>query len=371
MSSNDHNLSERKKLILKTVIEAHIETGEPVGSKYLTEKAQISCSSATIRNEMAELEALGYLEQPHTSSGRIPTDLGYRFYVDSLEDGYAEATAQVEGLGELMKTKLGEIDKILDSASKLASSLTNYTGIAIKPRPSQSHISRFEIMLMDPHSFIVVMLTSLGSIKSKSLRSEIELTRDSTEYITDCLNACFAGLSADRITLPIVVKLESMLGDYSSLAQMLIKSIYEVMNEMSGGSLRYSGIDRLLGYPEYSDMSQFRELLGALERQDDILDMIDGGEKDDISVYIGSESPVKVMNNSSIVFKPIKKNGRTVGAIGVIGPTRMDYAKVMATISSIGGNISTLLDDSTEPKKNSTGINNNLLTEGEGNGGTK
>ena len=357
-----NELSERKKLILKTVIEAHIETGEPIGSKYLTENMQIACSSATIRNEMAELESLGYLEQPHTSSGRIPSDMGYRFYVDSLADSYAEATAEIDGMNDLMKIKMNEIDKILESASKLASSLTNYTGIAIKPRPSSAFISRFETMYIDEHNFIIVMLTSLGNVKSKSINSENELTREATEHITDCLNACFAGLSAERITLPIVMKLESMMGSYSGLSQVIIKSIYDVMNEMSGGSLRYSGIDHLLQYPEYSNVSQFKELLGALERQDDILNMVSDSDKEDISVYIGSESPLKVMNNSSIVFKAIKKDGKTIGAIGVIGPTRMDYAKVLSTISSISGNIEGMLDG------DSIKMRNNLLNEGDHNG---
>ncbi len=360
-----NELSDRKKLILKTIIEAHIATGEPVGSKYLTENMQINCSSATIRNEMAELESLGYLEQPHTSSGRIPSDMGYRFYVDSLADSYAEATAEIEGMNDLMKVKMNEIDKILESASKLASSLTNYTGIAIKPRPLSAFISRFENMFLDEHNFITVMLTSIGNVKSRNIHSEAELTIDDTEHITDCLNACFAGLSADKITLPIVMKFESMMGDFPSLSQLIIKSVYEVMNEINGGSLRYSGIDHLLQYPEYSDTSQLKELLGALEKQDDILNMVSDNDKEDISVYIGSESPIKVMNNSSIVFKPIKKDGKTVGAIGVIGPTRMDYAKVLSTISSISGNISTMLEG--DPAK----INprtNNLLGEGEGNG---
>ncbi len=360
-----NELSDRKKLILKAIIEAHIETGEPVGSKYLTENMQIACSSATIRNEMAELEALGYLEQPHTSSGRIPSDMGYRFYVDSLSDSYAEATSEIDGMNELMKVKMNEIDKILESASKLASSLTNYTGIAIKPRPSSAFISRFETMFLDEHNFIIVMLTSGGNVKSKSIRSETELTPEATEHITDCLNACFAGLSAEKITLPIVMKLESMMGSFSSLSQIIIKSIYEVMNEINGGSLRYSGINHLLQYPEYSDISQFKELLGALERQDDILNMISDSDKEDISVYIGSESPVKVMNNSSIVFKAIKKDGKTIGAIGVIGPTRMDYAKVLSTISSISGNIASMLDGDSAKI---IGKSNNLLGEGEGNG---
>lgn len=362
----ESELSERKKLILKAIIEAHIENGEPVGSKFLTENKQINCSSATIRNEMSELEEMGYLEQPHTSSGRIPSDMGYRFYVDSLADSYAKANADLEGMSELMKTKIHEIDKVLESASKLASSLTNYTGIAIKPRPAAAFISRFEIMYLDEHNFIVVMLTSIGNVKSRSISCEEGIDRENAERIPDCLNACFAGLSADRITLPIVMKFEGMMSEYASLSGTLIKSVYEVMNEINGGSLRYSGIDHLLQYPEFSDMSRFKELLGALESQDDILNMIADSDKDkeDISVYIGSESPIKVMNNSSIVFKAIKdKDGKTVGAIGVIGPTRMDYAKVLSTISSISGNISSMLDGGAHIQNV-----NNLLGEGENNG---
>lgn len=361
-----NELSERKKLILKAIIEAHIATGEPVGSKYLTENMQIACSSATIRNEMAELESLGYLEQPHTSSGRIPSDMGYRFYVDSLSSSYANATSEIEDLGDLLKVKMNEIDKILENASKLASSLTNYTGIAIKPRPASAYISRFETMHLDEHNFIIVMLTSIGNVKSKSIHSDEELSLEHTEYITDCLNACFAGLSAEKVTLPIVMKFENMMGTLSALVSPIIKSIYDILNEINGGSLRYSGIDHLLQYPEYSDMSQFKELLGMLERQDDILSIVSDSDREGINVYIGSESPVKVMNNSSLVFKAIKKDGKTVGAIGVIGPTRMDYAKVLSTISSISGNIATMLDG-----ENARIAHNNdkkLLGEGDNNG---
>ncbi len=348
-----NELSGRKSLILKAIIEAHIKTGEPVGSKYLTENMQISCSSATIRNEMAELEALGYLEQPHTSSGRIPSDMGYRFYVDSLAGSYANATAEIDEMKELMREKIHEIDKVLDSASKLASSLTNYTGIAIKPRPSSAFISRFEIMYLDENNFIVLMLTSTGSVKSTNIHSDLPIDRENAEYIKDCLNACFAGLSADNITLPVVMKFENMVSAYSALSGTLLKSIYDVMNDINGGSLRYSGIDHLLQYPEFSDMSRFKDLLGALEKQDDILSMISDSDKEDVSVYIGSESPIKVMNNSSLVFKAIKdKDGKTVGAIGVIGPTRMDYAKVISTISSISGNISSLLEGDIKERKN-------------------
>lgn len=342
MSGNE--LSDRKKKILKAIIEAHIKNGEPVGSKYLSEVLDFSCSSATIRNEMAELEEMGYLEQPHTSSGRIPSDLGYRFYVDSLANEYAMSSAEIEKINEVLRAKMNEVDKILESASKVASTLTNYTGIAIKPRPASAYISRFEAMLPDENHIIIVMLTSIGNVKSKNLRSEYTLTPQMTEHIVDSLNASFAGLSADRITLSVVMKFENMMNDLPTLVSPIVKCIYDVMNEMDGGELRYSGIDHLLQYPEYSDISQFKELLGMLENKEDLLNIVSESGRDDINVYIGSESPVKVMNNSSLVFKTIRKDGKPIGAIGVIGPTRMDYAKVLATIDSISGGIESILE---------------------------
>lgn len=352
-------LSERKKKILKAIVEAHIALGEPVGSVYLTENMQLSCSSATIRNEMAELEEMGYLEKTHTSSGRIPSDLGYRFYVDGLRADYASSASELEAMNSALKIKMDEIDGVLENASRLASNITNYTGIAIRPRPASSHISRFEIMHLDEHNFIIVMLTSDGTIRSKTVSTPLSVTREDAEMTADSLNACFAGLGADKITLPIVMKFESMLGGLSPLSSDIIKQIYGVMNEINGGELRYSGIDHLLRYPEYSDMSQLKNLLGRLEEKNDILDAvsIDDDDKEDIRILIGAESPIE---NSSLVIKTIKKDGKTIGAVGVLGPTRMDYARVLAAISSITENIS-----GGDTQASVSMRDKNLLTEGE------
>ncbi len=160
MASENPVLSERKKQILKAIVEAHIEGGEPVGSKYILQNTLMSCSSATIRNEMAELEQMGYLVQPHTSAGRVPSEAGYRFYVDALVEQYARTTHDVVKINQLLKAKMTEIDQILDTASRLASSMTNYTGIAIKPKASSVKMSRFEIISIDKKQFAMVMITS-------------------------------------------------------------------------------------------------------------------------------------------------------------------------------------------------------------------
>lgn len=340
-------LSERKRLILKSIVESHIEGGEPVGSKYLMENSGVSCSSATIRNEMAELEDLGYLEQPHTSAGRVPSELGYRFYVDQLARDYAMTTKEIEEINKLLKVKMTEIDQILVMASKVASAITNYTGIAVKPKRSDITIERFEAFAVDEHSFVLVMMISNGSVKTKNVKVEQGISTEAVGHLTTVLNAYVAGMTADMINLPIIMELEREMNSDSELINPIIKSIYDVMNEIDSGELKLSGLDRLLQYPEYSDTAKFREMLGALEEKDEILDLISGAKDDDINVIIGSESSVKVMDNSALVFKPIVKDGKTLGAIGVIGPRRMDYAKVLATIAGVSGKLIDMINDNT------------------------
>ena len=345
MAKDNSGLSERKKSILKAIVEAHIDGGEPVGSKYILQNTLMSCSSATIRNEMAELEQMGYLVQPHTSAGRVPSEAGYRFYVDSLVEQYANATHEVVKINQILKAKMSEIDQILETASRLASSMTNYTGIAIKPKISSVTMSRYEIISIDKNHFAMVMITSTGTVKTKKVQTEQDITESALTQLSDLMNALLCGVGADMITLPIIMEMESEMGDAAFLVNPAVKCVYEVMSEMDGGKLKLSGLNHLLKYPEYSDTQQLGQLLGTLEDQDEILDLVSGAQGDDISVLIGSESPVKVMNNSSLVFKPIKKNGRTVGVIGVLGPRRMNYRQVLKTIDEIGESIAVMFNE--------------------------
>ena len=339
-------LSERKKRILKAIVDAHIVDGEPVGSKYIMQDEHLNCSSATIRNEMAELEALGYLEQPHTSSGRVPSELGYRFYVDSLIESYAMTTSEINEINKLLKSKMNELDGILMAASRVAGNLTNYTSFVIKPKASEVKIKRFDVIYVDRHSLLLIMISDRGAVVTKRLSLEMRISEMVAGDLAAILNERIAGLTANEITLPIIVEIENAMGDRSAIVTPIIKIIYESMNELDGGDLKVSGMDRLLQYPEYSNKDQLRELLGALENKDDILDLVSDPEREGVNVVIGSESSVKVMNNSALVFKPVVRDGKTLGAIGIIGPRRMDYAKVVATIEGLTGNIESLLNDS-------------------------
>ena len=348
MAIQSGGLSDRKKLILKAIVEAHIQGGEPVGSKFLTENKQLTCSSATIRNEMAELEALGLLEQPHTSAGRVPSKQGYRFYVDSLLEEYAITAKEIAQINQLMKLKLSELDQILENASRAASALTNYTGFAIKPRAHAVTVNKYETALIDKHSFILILVTSNGAVKTRNIFSDSEIDERTLARLTDELNRLATGVGADEITLPTMIELENCVAD-SALVNTVMKSIYEGLGEFDSGELKVSGLDRLLQYPEFADAQSLGELLGALERKDDILDLVSDVEGDGVNVVIGSESSVRVINNSTLVFKPIKRGGRTVGAVGVIGPLRMDYGRVLAMLDSLGGNITHLLNEPNTP----------------------
>lgn len=358
---SDIELSERKKQILKAIVEAHIAEGQPVGSRYIVENRQLPCSSATIRNEMSELEEMGYLEKPHTSAGRVPSELGYRFYVDSLVQHYAMTANEIAEINNILKSKMSELDQILENASRLASNITNYTGFAVKPKFSSRCISKFEVISIDDFTLLLVMIISDGNVKTKQIKIREKVTSNFISKINEVLNRHLSGLGIEDITLTVLMDIENELEIDTNFFNPIIKAIYDSMKENEDGVLRISGLNRLLQYPEFSDSEKFGQLLNAIEGKDEILNLVSGeNTSDDVNVIIGSESPVNIMNNSSVIYKPIKKGGKTVGAIGVIGPLRMDYAKVLATVEELSDNISNIIDVDYDKK---------CLTEGDKNAG--
>ena len=345
MKSNGDGLSERKKLILKAVVDAHITHGEPVGSKFLAQNQQITCSSATIRNEMAELEELGYLEQPHTSAGRIPSEAGYRFYVDWLIDRYNFTQSEIAELSNTMRQKQNELDSIMQTAVSLAAKLTNYTALAIKPRQPRITVQRYELMRLDDNTVILIMV--IGSIvKTKYIHSNRTIPTQAALLLAGVLNTKAVNITAAEITMPMLMEMERMMGEYDYLVAPVIKGVCETISAFDGGDIRFEGINRLLSYPEFCDMDRLRDMLALFEKKDTLLRVLsDEARNDDrVQVFIGRENLVKVMDNSTLVFKAIVDQGRTVGAIGIIGPTRMDYGRVIATVDRLSRGISEALE---------------------------
>ncbi|MFA6947800.1 MAG: heat-inducible transcriptional repressor HrcA [Eubacteriales bacterium] len=335
---NGNELSDRKKLILKAVIDAHIENGEPVGSRLLTQNSSFSLSSATIRNEMAELETLGYLEQPHTSSGRIPSEAGYRFYVNSLMEKYRMTSAELSQLNNLLTNRVAELDKLIDHASKVMAAITNYTSLAVKPKPKHIVVSRFKTVPLDKSNFLLIMITSANVVNTKYVHTALDVCDESLAALEALLNDTLCGVMMDDITLPKMMELEARAGSLAPLISPVVKCMYEVVSEISD-ELNFEGVNKLLSYPEFADVDRMRGLLGMLEKKEDIIKVVATAENDKMNVYIGSENSVDIMRSSTLIFKTITCGGNTIGAIGVIGPCRMDYSKVISTVEYLSRQI--------------------------------
>lgn len=339
MRNPDNGLSERKKQILKAIIDAHIELGEPVGSKYIMKNRNINCSSATIRNEMAELENLGYLEQPHTSAGRVPSEAGYRFYVDSLIEGYDLTAKEIGELKSTLTQKQSELDHILNTAMQLAASMTNYTAIAVRPKHRALTVKKYSLIIVDENDLVLVMVTGTGAAKTRNIHSKRPVTPKAAAMMTDLLNRYLTDISGSSITLDVMMEMERLMGPYGFLVSPIVKTVYEAIRAEGGGELRFEGVNKLLSYPEFYDVDRLQDMLTLFEDKEDLLNVIseesEDSTDDSVHVIIGSENVVKTMDNSTLIFKPIIKEGKTVGAIGIIGPTRMDYSRVIAMINQL------------------------------------
>ena len=350
ISMGEKKLTPRKVQILKAIVDAHITHGEPVGSKYLSRDVAIPASPATIRNEMAELEEMGYLIQPHTSAGRVPSELGYRLYVDALIQQYTETKSEIDEINERLRYKLSEMDEILSEASRLAASFTDYTGIAFKAGAGKVRVLRFNSVLLDPTDFMLIMTFAKDVVKTKKIHLSHRIDEDTLRRFTEALNIYLVNLTGDEIAMPIIVKLEAIMGAMSDIVHPTIKVIYEAIAELDSADVKLDGIAKLLQYPEYSDVTKLRSLLGVLEEKDRLMEVISSHTDGDdgIHVYIGTENDSDVMQGTTMIFKSVNVGGNQV-AIGVIGPKRMNYQHVIDMISKLASGIEKLGSDTAFP----------------------
>ena len=347
---DDSRLTPRKMQILKAVVDAHIAGGEPVGSKYLSQEVNISASPATIRNEMAELEEMGYLLQPHTSAGRIPSELGYRYYVDALVRQYADTRSEIDEINQVLRYKLTEMDEILSEVSRLASSFTDYTGIAFKPGVGKVRIIQFKSVLLSGRDFLLVMTFEGDIVKTKTVHLPFSISEGILSRFTEALNMYLVNLPSESITMSMIMRLEALMGSAGGMVHPTVKAIYETMSELDTADVRLEGITKLLQYPEYSDISDFRNLMEMLEEKERFLDVIsrETADESDIHVYIGTEDESDAMRNTALIFKKVTIGGKQL-AIGVIGPKRMNYSKVIEMLNGLASGIDRVFSEGALP----------------------
>ncbi len=335
-------LDERKTVILKAIIKNYLETGEPVGSRTISKYTDLNLSSATIRNEMADLEELGFIVQPHTSAGRIPSDKGYRFYVDSMMQ---EHEKEVEQLKDVLLEREEKLDHMLKQAAKLMAVNTNYATMVTAPRNSRNTIKFLQLSRMDDAHILAVIVIEGNVIKNTVIDVEEALNDETMLKLNILLNTHLNGLSAEEINLGLISSLKQQAGMYGPIIAEVIDAVAETIKEDEDLEIYTSGTNNIFKYPELSDNQKASDLINAFEEKQLLTQLIDDTNEegsDEIKVYIGEESPIQTMKDCSIVTANYEFGDGMRGMIGIIGPKRMDYDKVVGTIKTIKSQLDTM-----------------------------
>ncbi len=352
-------LTDRKKKILAAVVEEYIRTAEPVGSKRIMQIADIGCSSATIRNELAELASMGYLEQPHTSAGRIPTPQGYRIYVNELMKRQKLSLEETEAINRSLNDKLRELDDVVNNIGVLASSLTNYPAMAIAAPPPAT-IKRFDLIYIDANTFIIVAMMSNDTVRNKLVHLPVSVGQDMIVRLASVFNANFTNITEDKITSLAIRSAERAVDDTMGLTGVIASFAIEILSEATTAETFVTGANRLLSQPEYQDPAKAHALMSYISDAEHIKNLPDvyGVDGEGIKVLIGPENVAEELKDSSVVLASYDMGDDTKGLIGVVGPTRMDYSTVAAKLGLIAKALSDRLGGGAAPPK---GLDNKLI----------
>lgn len=335
-------ISDRKKKILTAVIDAYIATAEPIGSKLIVELGDLDLSSATIRNEMSELTAMGYLEQPHTSAGRVPSPKGYRLYVNELMARQRLSLEETNAINHSLSLKMQQFDKLMSDVGKLASSITHYPAVALAA-PVAATISRFDLIYVDVNTFIAVAMLNNSTVENKLIHLPFSLEQGMIQRIAAVFNTSFIGILEDKITPALINSTERACGDTMGLVSVVAAFAIDTLNKAKEGEAFITGASHLLRLPEFRDPEKAHEIMSYLSESEHLLGLPSSYEDDDIQVFIGPENVAKELKDSSVVIARYNAGDNMRGIIGVVGPTRMDYSAVAAKLSYIAAGLSRVL----------------------------
>ena len=333
-------LSERKKKVLRSVVDLYIRTAEPVGSKAVAELPDMNYSSATIRNEMAELTTLGYLEQPHTSAGRVPSASGYRLYVDELMLQYRLSVDETKSINTAIEEKMQRIDKMVENVAKLVSQATNLPAISAASRQGGGTVTRFDLILAGQGSFILVLMLSGDQVVNKLVRLPLNVTEADLKVLSAVLNAAMTGLTLEEFTPELMNRVMRSAGAASSLVPVILDFTTEALRGLAATNMTVVGQSKLLGLPEYRDVEKAQRVMSSID-EDSLsnLPAVMQGQNG-TKVLVGPENVADELKDTSVVMTKFDIGDGMQGMIGVVGPTRMDYAKVTARLSYFAESLS-------------------------------
>lgn len=331
-----HELDERKTKILNAIIRNYLETGEPVGSRTISKYSDLNLSSATIRNEMSDLEEMGYIIQPHTSAGRIPSDLGYRFYVDNL---IAQKDKEVTEMKEFMIEHTEKMEQVLKQVVKLLANNTNYATMITAPSYHRNKVKFIQLSQVDEKQILAVIVTEGNIVKNKMIPVEEPLDNETMLKLNILLNTSLNGLSLEEINLATIARLKEQAGIHSNIISDVLDAVAASIQEDEDLQIYTSGATNIFKYPELSDSQKASELISAFEEKQQLASLVNqtlsGEEETGIQVYIGDESPVATMRDCSVVTATYELGEGMHGTIGIIGPKRMDYENVVDNLKTL------------------------------------
>lgn len=332
----DHGLDDRKLKILQTIIKTYLETGEPVGSRTISKYTDLNLSSATIRNEMADLEDLGYIIQPHTSAGRIPSDKGYRLYVDMLmEDKEHEITE----MQEKMLQKADKMEQLLQQAARVLANSTNYATMVSAPTYNKNKLKFIQLSQVDANQIIAVIVMEGNIIKNKIVTVAEPLDNETMLKLNMLLNTNLNGIAVEDINLGMIARLKEQAGIHSGVISDVLDAVANTIQLDNDLEIYTSGATNIFKYPELSDKQSAQEIISAFEEKQQLAELVTqtlaSDENKGIQVYIGSETPVQTMKDCSVVTATYELGQGMQGTVGIIGPKRMDYENVMKTLKTL------------------------------------
>lgn len=343
-------LDDRKLKILQAIIRTYLETGEPVGSRTISKYSDLNLSSATIRNEMSDLEEMGYILQPHTSAGRIPSDKGYRLYVDTMLEA---KESEVNSLREELEQKAGKIDDVLQQVAKFLATNTNYATMVSGPRYQTKRVKFIQITSVDEEHLLAVIVLDNNGVKNQMIRIEEPVPDEMIVKLNFILNTTLNGLDVLEMNLAVIQRIKEQVGEHTQVIDSVLEVIGKTLVDQDDLEVYTSGATNILRYPELSDKSKAADLLNAFEEKKVMHQWLGLPEKGkdnethDIQVYIGDETQVESMKDCSMVTATYQIQEGVYGKIGIVGPKRMDYDKVVGTLNSLMGQ----LDDIFKEKK--------------------
>lgn len=326
-------LSDRQKHILQAIIEEYINTAEPVSSGTILEHYNLECSSATIRNDMSELEQLGYLEKPHTSAGRIPSVKGYRFYVDELLNDENITLEEIQYIKENLQNKVDEIEDLTKITTNTISEMTHYTTVAIGPDASSNIIKDIKFILLGERLLMVVILTENGAIKETIIKYDEDVTANQIKDLTLTFNNKLRGKYLEKIDKPMEEYILSTMKDQVKVIKPIIQQMNRTIEETN--KIYLEGTSKVFDFPEFKKIDTAKNFLSILDTKEEMIEILNSGLAKDINVYIGDENENKDLKDLSIITFKHKVGNKDMGTIGIIGPKRMNYSKVISIMKYI------------------------------------